>query len=374
MLQCHEILPCIKAKGKLMSCLDRCKNIVLFFGLGTAMLFAAGFAEKKFDVETGMVHFSISGAGVLTDDTNISIEGKGKLRFKNWGVEALVEEQYKEITTGTIHHIHRVHVCEKFENKQRFDVDFETKKILERPMPKGNFKEYYLKGMEKTGQETIAGYTCDVWEGEGVKKCLYKGIPLLVEHYLLGIYYQKKAVEVVLDIKPEPSKCLLPDYPVEKFSLFKTNIKTKSIKPPKEFASLLVRVNKEMHEMFKMNDHTEDDMSEKQKQYWRNKIGKNIFEAEKVLLPKMLEAMKKTRVCLQQAETADAANACLLSVLALKKEVSEDTRNHIDSWTPEVRTKVMDEFDENIVLLQSEMKCIRSTKSLSELSHCIERK
>jgi len=350
----------------------RLKTLFLFFLMGNTLLFSASYHSKKFDVETGMVRFEISGGGHFTDDINISIKGEGVLRFRDWGVEALIEENYEERTVGAVKNINKIHICEKFENKQRFDVDFETEKILERPMPKGNFEEYYLKDMVKNGQETIAGYTCDIWEGKGIRKCLYKGIPLLVENYLLGFYYQKKAVEVKLNITASPEKCALPDFPVEKFSLFKTSIKTKSIKPPKEFSQVIRSVSKEMYRHLEESQLTEDDLNEHQKRILIDKLGQNIFEAQKKFLPEFLESMKKARVCLQQAETTEEANVCIANVIALKKRISGDADNKIESWDEENRTKVLDTFDDNIIFLESKMKCIRASKTISDLSVCVK--
>jgi len=348
------------------------KTLFLFFIMGNTLLFSVSLSGKKFDVETGMVTFKISGAGQITDDVNISIQGKGKLRFRDWGVEALLEEDYEEVTTGVLNDINKIQVCEKFENKQRFDVDFNTEKILERPMPKGNFKEYYLKNMQKTGEEKIAGYTCDVWEGEGVKKCLYKGIPLLVEHYLFGVYYQKKAVEVTLNMKASPSKCVLPDFPVEKFALFRTNIKTKSVKLPKELSSVIAMVTKELSKYLKENRLTEDTLSEQQKRFWLDKLGQNVFEKQKQYLPKFLDTLKNSRVCLQQAESTEEANVCILEVVNMKKQVSENVDNSIRSWDNKGKAKVLNEFDDTIFLLESKMKCIRGAKNISDLSVCMK--
>jgi len=336
------------------------------------MLFAASLGAKKFDVETGMVLFKISGGGQLTDDVNITVKGEGKLRFRDWGVEALVEEDYVEVTSGVLSNVHKVQICEKFEDKQRFDVDFDAEKILERPMPKGNFKEYYLKGLEKTGQETIAGYTCDMWEAEGIRKCLYKGIPLLIEHYLLGVYYQKKAVDVELNIKPSPSKCTLPNFPVEKFALFKTNIKTKSLKLPKELSQIILSVLKELNKHLKMNHQSMDDLNAQEKQAVLDKLGQNLFQKSKAFLPEFLETMKEARACLQQADSAPEANNCIADVIMLKKRISEDADNHIESWDDASREKILDDFDENIATLTSKMKCIRASKNLSDLSSCMK--
>lgn len=348
------------------------KTLFLFFIMGSTLLFSASLSGKKFDVESGMVLFTVSGGGQLTSDINISIEGEGKLRFKDWGVVALIEENYDEVTTGAVSNIDKVQICEKLDDKQRFDVDFKTKKILERLMPKGNFQDYYLKDMVKTGEENIAGYTCDMWEGQGVKKCMYKGIPLLVEHYLLGVYYQKKAIEVKLNIKTTSSKCTLPDFPVEKFALFKTSIKTKSNQLPKEFSSVIVSVNRDMHKALKINKTSEDDMADHQKQLWLDKIGQNIFEKQKKFLPELLLAMKEARVCLQQAENWIDANTCVENVVRLKATLTKDRQNNIEQWKGKEKEDVLDTFDDNIVLLESKMKCIRSSKNLTDLSVCMK--
>ncbi len=347
--------------------------MLLFFMFGNTLLFAAALSGKKFDVETGSVEFQISGGGQLTDDINLTIEGSGQLRFRNWGVEALIEENYEEGTSGVITDLNKVQICEKFENKQRFNVDYKNEKILERPMPAGNFKEYYLKDMVKKGQEDIAGYTCDIWEGEGQRKCLYKGIPLLVEYYLLGVYYQKKAVKVSLNIQPTPSKCALPDFPVEKFALFKTNFKTKSINFSKELSHVILSVSKELHKQLDMNHQDMDDLNAHQKRAALDKLGQNIFERQKKFLPELLLTMKTTRTCLIQAENLDHANECILELINLKKQVSKDSDNYIESWNEEGRNKVLDEFDNNIALLESKMKCIRSAQTLNDLSNCMKR-
>ena len=218
------------------------KISIIFLITSTSLLFSTEYGKKKFDIETAMVLFKISGKAKITDDINLTIDGKGKLRFKDWGVITLLEENYTKVTKGTINNISKIEILKKFENNKRYDVDFINKKTLERPMPKGSFRDNILKGLTKGGKETIAGVKCDIWEGKGVKKCIYKGMPLLVEHYVLGNYYQKKAIEIKLDLKPCPPKCKLPDFPVEKFALFTTNIKTKTVKLPIELSELILHI------------------------------------------------------------------------------------------------------------------------------------
>jgi len=344
----------------------------LFFGLGSVMLFSAGTAEKKFDIETGMILYSISGGGKLTEDVNLTIKGKGKLRFKDWGVVALIEEDLEEITSGAINNIDKVQRCKKLEDDRQLDVDFDNKKIQERKMPQDNFQKYITKDLIKKGKEEIAGHTCDIWEGYGVRKCIYKGIPLLVEHYLLGVYYQKKATHVTFNIDATESACTIPNYPVEKFALFKTNIKTKTAKLPQELSKILEFVSKDMNKEMTNSKITEDTLTPEQKRIWLDKIGQNIFEKQKEFLPEFLLSMKKSRVCLQQADNWIQANICVEDVTQLKRELSKDKQNNIELWKGKEKTKVLDQLDENIFLLESKMKCVRGTQNITDLSNCMK--
>jgi len=355
-----------------MSFSIKVKSIFLFFVLWSVMLFSAGIAEKKFDIEKGMVRYDISGGGKLTNDVNLTITGKGKLRFKDWGVVALIEEDIEEITSGAINNINKVQRCAKLEDKQRLDVDFENKKIQERKMPKGNFKTYITKGLVKKGQEEIAGHTCDIWEGYGVRKCIYKGIPLLVENYLLGVYYQKKATYVTFNIDTTASACSIPNYPVEKFALFKTSIKTKTKKLPKELSKILEIVAEDVNKELKNTKIPEESLTAKQKSIWLNKIGQNIFEKQKEFLPQFLLSMKKARVCLQQADNWIQANVCVENVVQLKAELTKDKQNNIEQWKGKEKLEVLDKFDENIFLLEAKMQCIRASQNITDLSACMK--
>jgi len=352
--------------------LSQIGTIILLFVSGSIMLFSSEIDHEKFDIESGMLLYAISGGGKLTGDVNLTIRGKGKLCFKNRGVVVQIEEDLEEITSGAINNIDKVQRCKKLEDDRQLDVDFDNKKIQERKMPQDNFQKYITKGLVKKGQEVIAGYTCDIWEGYGVRKCIYKGLPLLVEHYLLGVYYQKKATNIFFDINTTESTCVMPNYPVEKFALFKTNMKVKTVKLPHEFSKILELVSKDMNTEMINSKILEDTLTTKQKRIWLNKIGQSIFEKQKEFLPKFLLSMKNARVCLQQADNWIEANTCIKDVIQLKAELSKDKQNNIEQWKGEEKNKVLDQFDENIFLLESKMKCVGSSKNIADLSSCMK--
>ena len=338
-------------------------------------LFSNAIVEKNFDLQRGVILYSISGAGKLTGDVNLSIKGEGKLCFKNWGVVTRIEENIEEIISGSINNINRVHRCTKLEDNHRLDVDFANKKILERKMPKGNLQSHITKDLVKNGQDKIAGYTCDIWEGYGVKKCIYKGVPLLVENYLLGVYYQKKATYINFNTNATSpdSDCSIPNYPIEKFSFLKMGVKMQGSKLPREFSKILKVVSVQMNKKLKESKISEDNMTPKEKRVWLNKIGQNIFEKQNDFLPKFLLTMKKTRVCLQRAENWIEANECVENVIELKAELTKKRENNIVQWRGKEKNMVLDQYDDNIFLLQSQMRCIRASQNITDLSTCMKK-
>jgi len=335
-------------------------------------LLSAQTSQKKYNVQSAVILYSISGGGQLTQDVNLTIKGKGKMRFKDWGEVELFEEEIDEITSGSINNIETIARCVKRQKKKRLDVDFKTRKILERSMPKGNVVKNITKGLVKQGQEIIAGKSCDIWEGNGVRKCIYKGIPLLVENNILGMHYQRKAVRIKENIKVSATKCTIPNFPVHKIALFKTNIKTKSKKVPKEFSKVLMDVSKEIYKQ--LNDHnlTEADITLEQKKTWLDKLGQNIFDKQKILLPEMLLSMQKARECLARAKNWIDANVCLEDVANLKSQFTKDKESNIESWKEGDHDHILTELDANIVLLESKMPCIRSAKNITDLSACMK--
>ncbi|WP_295417710.1 hypothetical protein [Sulfurovum sp.] len=348
------------------------KVIILFLFMVNGTFLYAEVGQKRYDVKSGVIKYVINGGGALTPETNLTIRGEGKLRFRDWGRVELFEEAVEEVTSGAIKNIETTQVCKKISHDRKLDVDFKNKKILERSIVRGE-KKTVLKGLLHKGQDKIAGYTCDVWEGEGIRKCIYKGIPLLIEYSVLGMSYQKKAVSATFDIKTSLDQCTIPSYPIQKFALFKSTIKTKSKMLPKVFSQRLLEISKELQKELKDNNITEADLPLQRRKLWLEKIGDNIFQKQKKLLPKILLSMKKTRVCLQQTNNRIDANSCLKEVSDIKSQFTKDVRDNVGSWKGEEKTKILNEFDTNISLLESKMQCIRSAKNITDLSSCMKK-
>jgi hypothetical protein len=323
---------------------------------------------KIYDLPKAMVLYSISGGGVLSDDVNMTLHGEGKLRFREWGAVELVETEAEEKTVGVLHYRVRKHTCKKRQKKEILDVDFEKKKIRERPLPEGKSRSNVTEGLVRSGQQMVANIICDMWEGVGIRKCIYKGIPLFTEYHALGLFYREEAKEVRFDIDvTEHAQCAVPSYPVEKFSLYTRHFKTESNKLPQTFPKRLLKAIEEI----KAKGGDEEKLSSQERKALINMVGEPLFESQKVLLPKLLETLKRTRACLLQAENTAAANTCLHDLIEIKSYFTENSHNRIDDWEHE-RETVLNTFDEHIIALQSKMKCVRAAKSFSDLSLCMK--
>jgi hypothetical protein len=346
-------------------------KIIIFFLMMTYTSMYASNSEQKYGIESATIEYVITGGGCLTPETNLTVKGQGKLHFKEWGQVELFEEAVKETTSGAIKNIETTQVCKKIIHDKKLDVDFKNKKILERQIPNGNYVSI-TKGLVQKGQKEIAGYRCDVWEAEGVKKCIYKGIPLLVAYDVLGISYQKSVASIIFDTNNSLNQCTIPSYPVQKFALFKTNIKTKSKKLPKEFSKRLMEISKAFQKMLTENNMTQKDISLQKRKIWLEKIGENIFQKQKAFLPEFLLGMKKARVCLQQAQNGMKADRCFKNIIGRDEQTVKSKQSGVELWGEEEKQKVLDRYDADILRLESKMKCIRSTKNITDLSSCMK--
>ena len=324
--------------------------------------------EKLYAVPQALITYKISGGGILGEDLNLTLEGSGKRRFKEWGDVELYETHIVEKTEGMIKYIKHQDRCEKRKKQEVLDVDYENKKIMERPLPKRKNISNETNGMGITGQQMVANIICDMWEGKGVKKCFYKGIPLFTEYYALGFFYREEAMDIDFDTNiSDPSKCSVPPYPKQKFALYTNSFKTKNIKKvPEVFSDRLLAVIAYL----KKKKKDEEALSPNERKGLKEMMGEPIFRNQKVLLPKLLETMKQTRACLSQAQNTEKANSCLYDMIAMKSYFTGNEHNRIEDWNSS-KNEILEKFETHIALLQSKMKCIRSAKMLSDLAKCM---
>ncbi|MFC2057965.1 hypothetical protein ACFLR6_03400 [Campylobacterota bacterium] len=337
--------------------------------VGGATLLHAEVATHPFEVESGMVIYKISGGAQLTPETNLSIKGNAKLRFKEWGEVRLVEESGVVLTTGAIKHKQHVKRFEKQTQDKVITADFENEQLLER-IKGTNSSQDQTASLVKKGQENIAGILCDVWEGPGVKKCIYKNIVLKLESHILDVSYVKEATQAVFDINTSEEACEVPDYPVQEFALFKDNIQTKNTYKTENFCKILKDATFDVDEQ-NASDSSRD-ITDKERKEFINHIAKDIYERQKELLPKLLQSLKETRACLQTGEDPFTANQCIEHFSRMKEQLGTEEDDYIILWDEKRKNILLDKIEDDLIYLQSRMPCVNRAQNITDLSDCMK--
>jgi len=352
--------------------LKRTKIFILMMMIGYGSVLSAETATHKYEIEKGIVHYDIKGGGALTKETNLTLKGTAKLRFRDWGLTQLAEEKGTVLTTGALQSKQMIKSFEKQTKESLFTVDYKNETIHERKNSiSHSLKERETHGLEKTGEEIVAGLPCDIWEGQGIKKCIYNGLPLKLESEVLGIYYRKVATDVEFDINVTKAQCTMPDYPLEDFALFTSTIKTKNKSKAECFTDVLVDVAHSVEQKVADNNNRLG-INEKEKTQFLNKIGQKIYEHQKALLPEFLKSMKKTRECLQTVETPSDANICLKRFNQMKKTLGREDDDLIILWDDKRKSTLLEKLEDELIYLQARMSCVNRSKNITDLSSCMK--
>jgi len=348
---------------------DKYMKMLLF--LTTLFSFSLLYSEDEihvYDVKSGLIIYNITGGTQLTPETNLSIVGNAKLCFKEWGDVILEEENGMVVTTGAIHYKDEVKRAEKRTKFKVITVDFENQQLLERPRSALNPNiEKETIDLERHGEAIVAGYPCEVWSTKGISKCIYKGIVLKQESYVMGVSYMKVAVDVNFDINTTEEECSVPQFPLQTFALIKDKIKTKNTKKVDNFCKVL----KEASLRIKDKKNAVN-LNSKERQKFINKLGKSIFLEQKKILPELLNALKETRACLQTGENPFEANECLKDFSRLKEQLGTDENEYIVLWDEKRKSKLLDKIEDELIYIQSRYPCINRSKNITDLSACMK--
>ncbi|MEA2048195.1 MAG: hypothetical protein U9O64_07080 [Campylobacterota bacterium] len=347
------------------------RRIVLLIYAGSLNFLWAEIKLPPFGIESGMILYDIRGGGQLTPETNLSVKGSENLHFKAWGEVTVEEVNSIVVTKGAIQHQESVKRFEKETKDTIITVDFENEQLLERKKSsiKKDLQRIQTKDLEKKGTQKIAGFLCDVWEGDSIKKCIYKGIVLKLESHVYNVTYEKVATKVVFD-KNQSEEFEVPDYPLQEFGLFRGNIKTKNISKSEDFYKLIHDVNV---------DKTENNQSDRvgglgdpKRKKFINRISREIFEQQQEILPQMLYSMKQMRACLQTVENPFEANQCVENFKSMQSKVGKSGNDYIILWDEKRKNTLLDKVEEDIIDLESRIACVKRAKNMYDLSACMK--
>jgi hypothetical protein len=337
---------------------------VILFGM-TLSLYADS-TSHLYDAESGMILYEIKGGTKVTPQTTLTIHGESKLRFKDWGNVKLEEESGFIRLTGALKHKQYVRRLQKQTQDSVISADYENEQLLERKKnPEDHDRNKETSKLMKIGVDKVAGLMCDVWVGNGVKKCMYKNILLKMESHILGVTYVKEAVSVNFDINISKEKCTVPDFPLQEFALFKDKIKTTNDAKPENVCKVLKDISlgippENIHCMTKENTPLE-------REKFINDITKDIFERQKIFLPRLLEELKIARVCIQKSNTLYNVYECLLPYKEIKSQMGIDTNIKMED-----KEEIFDTIEDEFIDLQSRISCINRSKNIIDLSDCMK--
>lgn len=346
------------------------KSIVLVTSLvGISSLYAQtgkNISTHIFEKESGFISYDISGGGVITPETNLSIDGEAKLYFKDWGEERIEKESSKIVTTGSLKHKQIIKSLYKETKDEITTVDYQNSQLLQRKITKDDNKDDEIDCLAKTGTQSVAGIVCDVWEGAGVKKCIYKDIVLKLEINIQNISYSKVATSIEFDINSSSSfkDIEMPDYPVHEFALIKNTLNIPHSTKTENFCMILKNISEDA-------DKAENIQNQNRVDFIKY-ITQNIYKKQKKILPELLDAMKKTRECLQVGEDPLNANECIKSFNNLKAQLATKKSDYIVLWNEKRKSELLDKIEEEIIDLESKISCVNRAKNIMDLSKCMK--
>ena len=353
-----------------MTALKYIHTFLLTLLIGTSSLHGE-VKPHLFGIEKGIIYYDITGSAQLTPETNLTIEGIAKLGFKDWGNLKLEEEEGIVLTSGAIKHKQHVQRFEKQTADSIITADYENEQLLSRKKNKkikDNTKE--TDGLEKKGHESIAGVVCDIWIGPGVQKCIYKGIVLKLESHFLDVKYKRVARKIDFNTAISKDTCKLPDYPIHKFGLLNDHIKTKNANKTENFCKVL------KNSVFDISDQKirkiSHKLEDKERKKFINRIGKDIFTKQKVLLPELLTELRKTRQCLYIVENPFEANQCIEQFSRMKEKLGTKEDDFIILWDDQRKTKLIDKIEDEVIYLESRISCVNRAKNITDLSRCMK--
>lgn len=328
-------------------------------------------AEEKirpFQIQSGSITYEIIGGAQLTPETNLTIKGTSQLHFKNWGNIKIEEDGGILFTRGAIKHKQNVRKFVKQTKDNIVTVDYKKEQLTERKRASDKKMNQEIEGLVKIGKSEVAGIECDVWEGVGVSKCIYKGIVLKLESQVYNASYVKQAIKIVFNKSHSHEAFTLPDYPIHKIGLFKDNIKTKNVQKAESVTSVLKNKISASDTKVDLAKNKENQKIQK----FLNRLGKDIFRQQKELLPDLLLSMKNTRACLQTAESPFEANRCTEEFSRMKEQLGTEEDDYILLWDKKRKEILLDKIEDELTVLQAQIPCINRAKNITDLSVCIK--
>ena len=177
---------------------------------------------KRYEIKSGLIEYTIDGSGNMMG-IQTQIDGKSKILFKEWGEVELHEETSKSVIMGREEITHQTTMID---GDKVYIVDYEQKIIHQyeptmlmqseyKDLAKNANEVIHSMGGTKTGEESILGNLCEVWETKHMKLLLYKGIMLKSQVRVMGRTHTTEATNVQFNTSVSDDDLKLPDFPIK---------------------------------------------------------------------------------------------------------------------------------------------------------------
>lgn len=330
--------------------------ILCLFGFCTSMY--AKSDKNYYAIEQGSIVYEVSGSTQFSPETNLSIDGKMALRFKDWGNTKVEEENGVLLMYGTLEHRQNVKNFIKYSDDKMITVDYDNEQLIVGKVTSKQMQDNRTENLEMIGKKTIAGFECEVWKGASVEKCIYKGLVLSIESRVYNAHYLKVATSIVLDENMTENDFALPDYPVHKIGFLNKYQKNQKLQKSNSFTKAVKK------------EHSDED----NKSNFLIHLGEDIFNQQKKLLPELLLLMKKTRESLQSVENPFEDTHCLERFSEMNIYNGSDKEEYILLWGEENKEILLNRLEDDLLSLQSKIPCIKRAKNILDLSVCMKDK
>jgi len=313
-------------------------------------------ADKKlYTIEKGRIVYEIRGSTQFSSETNLTIQGKVTLHFKDWGSTSVEEENGVLLMNGAVEHREEVKNLIKYSENKVITVDYKNEQLIEGKLTSKHKHDITIENFELIGKKIIAGLECDIWKSRNIEKCLYKGIVLRIESKIYNAHYVKEATSIALDENMTDNNFILPDYPIHEIGLLN---EYQSLKKVDSFTQFV-----------KKKYSTEEN-----KTNFLIHLGEDIFNQQKKLLPQLLLLMKKTRESLQSAEKPFENNSSIESFSEMNMYNSKQKEEYTLLWDEKNKDNLLNRLEDDLLSLESKIPCIKRAKNILDLSVCMKNK
>ena len=347
--------------------------IVLTLIISAHSLFAQQDSEKKgvykkYKFKSGVVFYDEK-VSSFDNNLNSQVRGIARLVFDNWGAKELKEEDLSEVQSGNFKDKRSRHTLTMTDFGTIYTVDYDDKVIYKTRdkdldldiMQRVDLSDEAVKqlkemGAKIIGKETIAGLECDLWDYNGEQVCLYKdSIPLKIVVKNPGFYSEKKAVQVILNKPIDPKEFELPNFKIINEGTYSDN--RAALTRTQDYMLSIADLRREMKKRGINLDDKNLTITPDLEKDIINILGRRYLHKQKKLLPSLIKAMEKAKVCIQNAKSEAEANKCMLPVKKINDLLGDST--------PEFDFKNLDDAKKAAAIKELDIE-IKNTKITAE--------